>query len=350
MIEKLFVSSLGGVLLVLFSIGFWKLPQERWQIIAAIPHRKEGSTQWRGINFTFYGFFNATALVIAISVWALLLASMGFGAAQMAAMGIPLVGICFLSSRAMARWIEKKRHTATIGGASFVILLLSPWLIEGMGKLFPPGPESSKWIFPILAAVWIAYSLGEGIGRLACISFGCCYGKPLDQCPAWLGKFFSRFHFIFWGKTKKIAYAHGWEGRPVVPVQGLTAVLSSGAALFGIYFFLKGHYGAAFWTPLVITQAWRFLSEFLRADFRGGGKLSAYQWMAMLSIPYGFSLAAFFPLPPPQPIDLLGGLRSLWTPAHLLFIEVLWGLAFFLTGRSFVTGATLSFHVLKEKI
>ena len=34
----------------------------------------------------------------------------------------------------------------------------------------------------VLAALAIGYILGEGLGRLACLSFGCCYGKPLDQC------------------------------------------------------------------------------------------------------------------------------------------------------------------------
>jgi hypothetical protein len=32
-----------------------------------------------------------------------------------------------------------------------------------------------------------------------------------------------------------------------------------------------------------VTQVWRFLSEFLRADYRGSGRISAYQVMALFA-------------------------------------------------------------------
>jgi len=347
--DELFLLGLAGILVALFVFGFRKLPQDRWQMIASIPVQREASGLWRGVNLTFYGFFNATALVMAISVWSLLLSALGLGGGEMAALGVPLIGICFLASRGVARWVEKKRHTATIGGASFVLILISPWLIAVIEGFHLSGTVPFSRVFPILSTVLIAYALGEGVGRLACISFGCCYGKPLDQCHPWLRRLFSHFPFVFSGETKKISYAHGWEGRPVVPIQGLTAILSTGAALVGIYLFLKGRYGAAFWIPLVATQLWRFFSEFLRADFRGEGKITAYQWMALLSIPYALSLAAWIPLPSPLPTDLRAGLEFLSKPVNILFLQGLWIVAFFLTGKSSVTASTLSFHVIREK-
>jgi hypothetical protein len=36
-------------------------------------------------------------------------------------------------------------------------------------------------IVPALAAVMIAYTFGEALGRLACISFGCCYGVSISK-------------------------------------------------------------------------------------------------------------------------------------------------------------------------
>ena len=58
-----------------------------------------------------------------------------------------------------------------------------------------------------MGAIFIAYAFGEGIGRLACISFGCCYGKPLSECNPLIERIFQRWNFAFQGKTKKIAYA-----------------------------------------------------------------------------------------------------------------------------------------------
>lgn len=71
---------------------------------------------------------------------------------------------------------------------------------------------------PGLAALSIAYVLGEGIGRLACISFGCSYGNPVDQIRGWIWRFSLRHHSVFVGQTKEIVFASGLEGEPVAPV------------------------------------------------------------------------------------------------------------------------------------
>ncbi|MFH1477455.1 MAG: hypothetical protein ABIH24_08210 [Verrucomicrobiota bacterium] len=40
-----------------------------------------------------------------------------------------------------------------------------------------PGSAAAAMLY-LLGAVAPAYALGKGIGRLACISFGYCYGRP----------------------------------------------------------------------------------------------------------------------------------------------------------------------------
>lgn len=102
---------------------------------------------------------------------------------------------------------------------------------------------------------------------------------------------------------------------------------------------------------MVATQVWRFASEALRADARGEAKkITVYQAMALLLIVYVIGVAVFFPSSAPVPADIIVGLRSFWDPAALLFCQGLWLTIFLHTGRSLVTGATLSFFVHKDRI
>jgi hypothetical protein len=345
--DAVFILSLGGILFFLFRWGFRSLPAENWQILASLPREKKEDGAWKGLNLTYYGFFNATALGLAVAVWITLLGSLGFPLLKIAVIGIPLVLLGFSASRLIARWVEKKRFTATIGGASFAIILLSPAVLALEESILPNPPAHP---LAVLAAISVAYALGEGVGRLACISFGCCYGKPLSESHPFVQKIFSRWNFIFWGKTKKIAYAHGLDGQQVIPIQGVTALLYSGVSLLGIFLFLKGWFPAAFLLCLLVTQTWRVFSEFFRADYRGGGSISAYQVMGFISILYGVLLASILHFPEVPSIDLRAGLLSLFSPGMILFLQALWAAAFLFTGRSMVTASTISFHVVKERV
>jgi hypothetical protein len=201
-----------------------------------------------------------------------------------------------------------------------------------------------------LAVMTIGYAFGEGTGRLACISFGCCYGKPLSQCPRAVQTIFRRFHFVFSGKTKKIAYADGLDGVPVIPIQAVTSTFYLCSALLGTYAFLQGCQGPAFLGTMVCIQGWRFVSEFFRADYRGRQRISAYQWMSLGIIMYACFLLFFFGESRSLNPDILAGLNSLWNPALLVFLQVLWLIIFFFTGRSRVTGSIVCVHVLEDRI
>lgn len=192
----------------------------------------------------------------------------------MAGIATALLLICTPAAGLLARLVEGKPNTFTIGGASFLGFLLAPVVIVVTSRIL-----EAQWGFevpltPTLAAIGVAYAIGEGTGRLACISFGCCYGKPLSTVPGWLAPVFDRFHFIFRGDTKKAAYASGLEFVPLLPIQGLTAVVSAGAGLVGLVLFAHGFFHSAFLLTVVVTQAWRVLSEMLRADYRGEGRAS----------------------------------------------------------------------------
>ncbi len=101
---------------------------------------------------------------------------------------------------------------------------------------------------------------------------------------------------------------------------------------------------------MILTQAWRALSEKLRADFRGiARKLSAYQAMAILVIIYQFFVVMNFEAAI-SPADIRNGLNTVWNPIVMLLCQVHWMAVFLITGRSMVTGSTLTFFIHQDRI
>lgn len=343
----LFVLSLGVLLTLVLTWSFRALPGERWQIAASVPTHKDDKGFWKGMNLTYYGVLNAFAYSLGVAIAMILMASVSISLEQEFLLTMLLLTICMPASRILARIVEKKRYTFTVGGAAFVGILLAPWLILLLNRFTAPGGQIP--LMPALAAFTIAYAFGEGVGRLACISFGCCYGIPVSQCPPPMRTLFEHWNFVFQGKTKKIAYAHGMDGQEVVPVQAVTSILFVGCGLIGMMLFAHSRTTEAFILTSVVIQGWRVVSETLRADYRGEGSISAYQIMAIIGMVYVMTIPLL--LPPsfsPAP-DLTAGLAQLWNPGALIFLQGLWLASFLMTGRSMVTGSTISFHVHRER-
>ena len=350
MADELFVAVCGLLTLLLFRWAFRHLPREKWQFMAVVPICKNADNHWQGINLTYYGFFNATAYTLAGALVVVLTTAIAIPVGYTLLVLVIILGICMPSSRLIARIVEKKPHTFSIGGAFFIGVLITPPVVILTRPLAEQIFQTAVNPMAFLSAAAIAYCWGEGIGRLACISFGCCYGKPLTAVHPLLRALFRRWHFTFLGGTRKIAYAHRLEGVQVVPVQGITAVLYSLTALVSIYAFLNDAFRTALLLSLIVSQLWRFASEFMRADYRGNGRISAYQVMSLLAVLAAIGLA-FLPAPSPSgdTSSILKGLSALWHPAILLFLQVLWMAAFIYTGRSDVTTATIHFSVRRHQ-
>jgi hypothetical protein len=349
MSDEFFVLGLAISFALLLRWAFKTLPAERWQIMASIPVAKAGTNKWKGLNLTYYGLFIASATAMSVTILVVLLAAIQVRpAATMVLVGL-VFALCFPAAKVVARLVEKKPHTLTIAGASFLGIIAAPFAVRLAD--FVCGPTAGQVaVIPALASISIAYGLGEGLGRLACISFGCCYGKPLSQCGLWIQRAFNRYAFVFSGETKKIAYEGELDGVNVVPIQAVTSMLYIAVSLAGILLYLKSHYSTALILVVVATQAWRALSETLRADHRGGGSITAYQIMALLAIGYVFLLVGMLGSEPLPTADLKAGLASLWDPAVLILVQLA-GLASFLyTGRSMVTESLMSFHIVKDRI
>lgn len=349
MTELLSVMPLGLILFAYLFWGFRALPQERWQFIATLPLVKDADGHWRGANLTYYGFFSAAAYVLAVAVLLVLLGAIAIPTVVSLALAVGVLLVCVPASRILAVMVEKKRHSFSVAGAFFAALFAVPATVFVLNAA-APGVWTTLPYLPVMAAAAIAYAFGEGLGRLACISFGCCYGKRLEDTPAWVQRLFARWHFVFLGRTKKIAYASGLDGARVLPVQGLTALIFVTSGLFGCWLFLRGLETLAFVLTMTVTQLWRVYSETLRADYRGAGRVSAYQWMAVAGVVYAALLSYLLPVAIHSKANFLAGAASLWTPGMLLALQVLWITIFVYTGRSSVTAAKVTVHVCQDRV
>lgn len=336
-----FLGSLALALALLLAWSVRTLPRDGWQFLCAVPSRKREDGNWDGTNYTFYGVYVATSVALGAALFLFLNAS--FGYAVLPTLGTMALVLAFAApaARWIARLVEKQRHTFTIGGASFAGLLALPVAVWLTNRLV----AQPVALLPLAAALAVSYSLGEGLGRLACISFGCCFGRPLHDLPPWLADLFSRRHLAYGEATRKACYEANLANTPLLPIQAITASLYSICAWIGTALFLAGWWKTAFLGCLVFTQLWRFFSETLRADYRGGGKITAYQVMAILGIGYAAILAFATRPVAAQSADIRAGLAPFSHAGVLLFLQGIWLAMFRYMGRSTVTGARVAFLV-----
>jgi prolipoprotein diacylglyceryltransferase len=342
MTPETFVLTLALLLAAVFTWAFRVLPRERWQILASVPLRPAENGGWQGLNLTYYGLLSATAYALGLAVYLVLARALALPLGRALLLVALILAFSAPAARLVARVVERNAATFTVSGGGFVGILAAPWLVLTV--------TDAGHVMPLTAAMAVAFVLGEGFGRLACISFGCCYGKPLAGLPAPLRRLFARFGFTFRGKTRKISYASGLEGVPVVPIQALTSVVLTVLSLAGAWLVLRGRPLTALFVTLFGSLVWRIVSEHLRADARGGGRITAYQWFSVISIVYVAALVPFFGGASAVAADLGAGLASLWNPVAILFLQGVWILIFLYTGRSMVTGSQISFHLRGERL
>lgn len=348
--DEIFVSILAFIFAVLFFWAFKRLPREEWQFICSFPSHKTEAGRWRGWNLTYYGLFTALALICALLVFLLMMFSLRTPSAISVFIIAAVLAFCLPASRLTARILEKKKYTLSVGGTFFVGILIAPWIIYAAGILSKKYFAVDLSLLSAITAMIVAYSIGEGLGRLACISFGCCYGKKIDLCSSFVQKMFKKINFTFTGKLKKISYAHQWDGQQVIPVQALTAVIYVFFGLLGMYLYFHGFIVLPLLLNLFVTQIWRILSEFMRADYRGEGKISGYQIMASLSVIYGLFIVYLFRGESTVMPDITLGIKSLWNPFIIIFIFILWATTFIYTGKSKVTDSEIELRIIEKNI
>ncbi len=206
---EIFVLTLGCFFMLIFNWAFKNLPKENWQILACIPVKKINEKEWKCINLTYYGLITSLAYGFSVITFFFLLSSVDIGV-NMGILTLFLILIFSLpASKIIAEIVEKKKNGFSVGAASFVGVIIAPFVVKAVVEFMAIDMRAGlSSVF--MSALIISYSLGEGIGRLACISFGCCYGKAIDENPQ-AKKLFKKINFVFWGKTKKYHTTPIWK-------------------------------------------------------------------------------------------------------------------------------------------
>jgi hypothetical protein len=88
----------------------------------------------------------------------------------------------------------------------------------------------------------------------------------------------------------------------------------------------------------------------MRADYRGHGRITAYQVMGVLGIFLAGLVLLLLPAERVITPDRPAGIEAAWHPTVMLFLEGLWAIVFLLFGKSMVTGAEISFHLRHDRI
>ncbi len=346
----LFISLLSIVSSIMIYWGIKNLPNEKWQFIATLPEKKEHDDFWKGINLTYYGLFNANSYTISVLIFLILTSAVQISPIKTVILTVIILGVCIPASKIVARIVENKQGTLTIGGASFVGIITTPIIITLLNNFFFLN-EGKIPVLPVLAAMAVAYTFGESLGRLACLSFGCCYGKKLNESGQVIQNIFKNYYHIFYGKTKKISYASNLDGEKVIPVQSLTSIIYLVTGIISLLLFFNKFFTLSLILSVTVTQLWRFFSETLRADFRGNMKISAYQIMALISIFYAIVLKFIYKSDfIPKSISVTYSYDYLYNVPVLIFLEILWALTFLWTGKSIVTASKIKFYVNYDKV
>jgi Prolipoprotein diacylglyceryl transferase len=333
------------------------LPKEQWQFFAAVPRRKRSDGFWEARNFTWYGALTSLAFLLAGGLIVIMTSSVGVKVEFVLLATVLLSLISLFAARWVAQIVERIPNTHTVGGAVFVIALAIPvvlWLGSSISVYFGLekviGNLRPSDTLAVIAAIAIAYTYGEGVGRIACISFGCCYGKRVDNLTGVWYQIFSRMNFVFHGATKKISYAAALEGIAVVPIQAITAWIHIFTGSVGFWLFMKGQIAASLLFVLVVSQGWRFLSEFMRTDFRGAGRITAYQWMSLATIALALFYVELFrsSLAIPNLPSFVEGMKGIWAPGPLVVLQLLAAYVFVVTGKSSVTRSRMAMYLATE--
>ncbi len=290
----LVIGSIAFICRAAILLGRNKLPRERWQFFASIPVSKAEEGSWQAVNITWYGLLLSTSTIFAVVVYLIMLGAVGVPVDAGMSLVALLLLICVPAASLVARIVERKPATLTVGGAAFVGAIAAPFLILLLNRFAGPLFGAEIPMGQALAACAVSFLFGEGMGRLACLSYGCCYGKPVDEYRGILKKIFTWSAVVFEGKNKKIAYAAGLDGHKIIPIQLITMLASSFAGMVTLVLFTEGKPLLAYLVATLFAGFWRIFSEFFRNDYRGRGEISAYQIMSVFSVIFALGVSLLF--------------------------------------------------------
>ena len=159
-----------------------------------------------------------------------------------------------------------------IGGAAVFLLV---YFLVG-NKMFKETQEHKKRFFEIADIAACSITVAHAIGRIGCLMAGCCHGKPTTS---WFG-------------IKMLVNGHMVK---VVPTQLFEAMFL--VAMFAYLFMrIKDKQTYCLQIYMCLYGIWRFIIEYLRADYRGStvvDMLTPSQLTSIIMIIAGFLLILF---------------------------------------------------------
>jgi phosphatidylglycerol:prolipoprotein diacylglycerol transferase len=241
-----------------------------------------------GIPIATYGVLLATAFITALWLTARFAEQDGLPKNRIYDLGLYILASSLIGSKALmviVEWsdyaIDWRRifsfdlwRTSGVYYGGFLIALLVSVILMRRWKL--PWRKTSDAFAPGVA-------LGHAIGRLGCISAGCCWGKPTTS---WIGVRF----------TEK---ASELTGVPIDSALVPTQLIEAGANLVIFAFLLwlrkrRSFDGQIIYTYLMTYSVARFVIEFWRDDPRGQVLgLSTSQFIAVLLFALGLVLTIY---------------------------------------------------------
>lgn len=332
--------------------GITRFPSKDRQFLASIPLKRNEDGSFQGLNVTTYGLMNGIAYTFGTSIFLFLSSSSKTDAGMIILSVLVILLICIPASKIVATIVEKKYNTFTVSGGSFVGGVLSPIIFYIFLYLhYKDSNIALSKTLILLGAISTAYLFGEGLGRLGCLSFGCCYGSRVDSLKGGLKIILSKFYTKFYGDTKKVAYEGGLEGEKTVPVQTIAVIFLNSISLFSTILFLNEFFISSFLLSVISAQLFRFFSEFLRSDFRGNRKITVYQIFSIIIIFYSIAVAYLLNRDGiTQQVDLEIGLSIFYNVWVLVLLQAIFWITLIYTGISRVTYSKITFHVDGSKI
>jgi phosphatidylglycerol:prolipoprotein diacylglycerol transferase len=233
-----------------------------------------------------YGLFYAAAFLIAVRVSMAYAKREGIDPTQMIDLGI---------------WTLL---SGIVGAKLLLVLVEFPYYVHHPGEILSnwrsAGVFYGGFVLACLVGLWYVHrnrlplaktadavapgvALAQAIGRVGCLTAGCCYGKPTT---------------VPWALTFVDPRAHDLTGVPLAVALHPTQIYHGVAdlllfVLLAVLYPRKRTDGTIFWTYVLTYAVARFIIEFYRGDYRGevfGGLLSTSQLAGILAA----ALAIFF--------------------------------------------------------
>ena len=119
MSRLLFVLTLALACYLILAWGFRTLPGENWQILAAMPRRRDSAGTWEGLNLTWYGLLPANAYLAATAILFLLLGTLHVPGPAVVTVAALMPGPRAPALQVGGGLVPGKAHTFTVGGGVF---------------------------------------------------------------------------------------------------------------------------------------------------------------------------------------------------------------------------------------